>query len=372
MTDLDSVAKTAIEVSVNAKAGESILIRGWDHTIDLMSRLAWQSEKSRCNVLLCVQPEEHWLRSITRAPLNLIEKPSDPLIAALKESQAYVFTLGPRRPIPWKEIPERRRKAVSIWLDTRYDHSRFASAWARIAKKYGVRMLGIEATLATPERARALNLNVEEWRKVMFAGCSPNWNTIAKNASKLGRLLSSNERVNLSTPAGTRLSFRLDRRRVDYSDGITSEEKTKKGLVTFLPSGGIEVSIDEESAEGRVVFDLPVRLAGAVLANLKLNLKSGCVKEFDAERGRDAFKEYLSCNTNSRRLSFFGLGLNPNLRFGFTQDDKVLGGVTLGLGDNMAKGGQNWANGAEWWGAVSQATLSIGGTQVLRRGRLTG
>ncbi|MDV3244422.1 MAG: aminopeptidase [Nitrososphaerales archaeon] len=372
MTDLDSVAKTVIEISLNAKTGENVLIRGWDHTIDLMSRLAWQCERRNCNVLLSVQPEDLWLKSIMTSPLDLIENPSDPLIAALKESQAYVFTLGPRSPVPWKEIPERRHGAVSVWLDTRYDHSRFAAAWTRIAKKHKVRMLAIEATLATRERAEALGLNFEAWREVMYAGCSVNWKALSRSARRLTRILSGKEKVRLATPAGTDLQFGLDRRPVEYSDGLTGDEKTEKGLVTFLPSGGVEVSIDEGSAEGRIVYDLPIRVGGLIVRNLCLKVAGGRVTEFAAEGGREAFKEYLGAEGDVDRLGFFGLGLNPNLRFGFTQDDKVLGGVTLGLGDNEKKGGKNRANGREWWGAISEASLTVGGIQLMRRGKFMG
>ncbi len=372
MNKLDSVARTTIQVSLDARPGENILIHGWEHTIDLMSKLAWQCRKRGCEVLLSIQPEDLWFKSIVNSPLSVLESPGDPLIAALKESQAYVFTLGPRRPIPWKEIPARRRKAVSIWLDRRYDRSRFAEEWTRVAMKHRVRMLAIEATLATPERAKALGLDFRGWREVMFAGCSVDWKAVSRRALKLKRLLAGREKVHLTTPAGTQLEFRLDRRRVEYADGLTSEEKTKKGLVTFLPSGGIEVSIDEESAEGRIVYDLPVRPAGRVVRNLKLRVENGRVKEFGADEGKDAFEEYLSSGSGVERLTFFGLGLNPNLRFGFTQDDKVLGGVTLGLGDNEMKGGRIRANGREWWGVVSEATLTIGETQAMQRGRFLG
>jgi leucyl aminopeptidase (aminopeptidase T) len=371
MSDTDSVARTAIEVSLDVRSGENVLIHGWEHTLDLMSRMAWHCRRRGCNVMLSIQPEDLWFKTIMASPLSLLENPSDQLIAALKKSQAYVFTLGPRRPIPWKKIPEKRRGEVSVWLDRRYDHSRFAAKWAAVAKKYEVRMLAIEATLATPERARALGLNFKEWREVMLAGCSVDWKSVSRRSKGLIKLLSGQETVHLTTPAGTRLSFRLDRRRVEYSDGLTSEEKTNKGFVTFLPSGGIEVSIDEESAEGRIIYDLPIRLPGRTVRNLKLDIQDGQVREFSAEEGKDAFEEYLSNGGDAARLGFFSLGLNPNLRFGFTQDDKVLGGATLGLGDNKEKGGKNRANGNGWWGVVSEATVIIGETEVLQHGRFT-
>ncbi len=367
MIDLDSVARNAVEVSLNAIPGERILIQGWDHTIDLMSRLAWQSRKSGCHVLLSIQPEDLWLRSIIEAPTSLLERPPDHLLAALETSQVFVFTLGPRNPVPWKEIPEARRKAVSIWLDTRYDKSSFAAEWVKTARRRNVRMLGIEATLATPERAKAMNLDYAEWTEVMFAGCLANGQQMSRRARRLARFLSGSDTVRITTPHGTDMQLALDQRPVEYSDGLTNDEKTKKGLVTFLPSGDAQVSVDEETAEGRIVYDLPIRAGGQVVRKLTMKVERGRVVEFAAE-GRDAFKEYLTGGGDVNRLGFFGFGLNPKLRFGYTQDDKVLGGVTIGLGDNESKGGQNRAGGQEWWGCVSKATVTIGGTKIMNRG----
>ena len=99
-----------------------------------MSSLAFECRKHGCGVLLTFQPEDVWLRSVVETPMDLLESvPAHPA-AALRETDAYVFTLGPRRPVPWEEIPEER--LVSMWLDTRYDRSKFADDWAAIAKKH--------------------------------------------------------------------------------------------------------------------------------------------------------------------------------------------------------------------------------------------
>ena len=370
MFDLDSVARAAVEVSLHPRPGEKILIHGWDHTVDLMSELAWQCRSRGCHVMISVQPENFWLRSIVEAPMNQLETPPENLMAALEESQAFVFTLGPRHPIPWKEIPEERREEVSIWLDTRYDRSKFAETWAKVARKQSVRMLAIEATLATPERAAVMGLSFQEWRDVMFEGCLADWNEISQRARKVAKLLSGSDKVQITTPDGTDLEFRLDERAVEYADGLTSDEKASKGIVTFLPAGIVEVSIDEESAEGEVVYDLPIGAGSEVVRKLTLRIKRGRVVDNAAVEGKNAFQEYLRKEGDVNRLSFFGIGLNPNMRFGFTQDDKVLGGITIGLGDNETKGGRNHAKGQEWWGGVSRATVTIGGTQIMQLGRL--
>jgi leucyl aminopeptidase (aminopeptidase T) len=371
MVSLEEVAHKAIEVSLDVKSGETVWIHGWDHTIDLISLLAWECRKLGCQVLLTVQPEDFWLHSIMEAPLAMADRLSAIQASALRGTDAYIFTLGPRKPIPWERIPKERHRAVSIWLDERYDKSTFAKEWATIARDHKVRMLAIEATLATPERAEVLGLNYEKWKEIMLAGCVADYHEVAKRERSLTSLLSGEEEVHITTPRGTDLRFRLDRRPVGVSDGLTSKEKAEKGMVTFLPAGAIEVSASEESAEGRIVHDVPLRVESGTLVGLTLQIKNGRIMEFTAEEHREVFEHHLQEGKgDNNRFAFFGFGLNPHLRHGFTQDDKVLGGVTVGFGDNENKGGRNRADGHEWWASMTRATVTIGETKVMRDGVL--
>jgi leucyl aminopeptidase (aminopeptidase T) len=371
MVDLEDVAHKAIEVSLNVKPRETVWIHGWDHTVDLISLLAWECRKRGCQVLVTVQPEDFWLHSIMEAPLALIDRLSPLQASMLKEIDAYIFTLGPKKPIPWNRIPKERHRVVSIWLDERYDRSTFAREWSVIARDRRVKMLAIEATLATPERAEILGLNHEKWKEMMLAGCVADYHEIARRERNLTSPLGGEEEVHITTPCGTDLTFRLDRRPVGISDGLTSEEKAEKGRVTFLPAGAIEVSASEESAEGKIVYDVSVPTGSGVVAGLTLQIANGRIMEFAAEEHKELFGHYLEEGKGDiNRFAFFGLGLNPNLRHGFTQDDKVLGGVTVGFGDNKNKGGRNKADGHEFWASMTKATVTIGDIKIMQDGTL--
>ena len=360
MVSLEDVAYKAIEVSLGVKTGENVWIHGWDHTIELMSCLAWECRKRGCHVIITVQPEDFWLRTMIEAPLELVNRLEAYSASMLGETDAFVFTLGPKKPIPWERIPKERQESVSIWLDERYDKSAFAKEWAALARAREVRMLAIEATQATPERAEALGLNYEEWRDVMLEGCVADYYQIEKRGEILSSLLNARKEVCITTPHGTDLRFRLDNRRVETSGGIASQEKAKKGLVTFLPAGGVEVTGDERSAEGEVVFDVPVRVEGGPVVGLTLRVEDGIIVEYKARTGREVFENYLKEGSRDINcFASFGLGLNPNLRFGFTQDDKVLSGVTVSFGDNEKRGG-NRADGHGWGASITKATVIYG------------
>ena len=355
---------------MEVKPGDTVWISSWDHTLDLASALGLGCAKRGCPHLMTVQYEDAWLRSISELSREQLKVVPPQMGAALAKTDFFIFTMGPRKPIPWDSIPKTKRRLVSVWLDTRYDESPYAGEWARISKSRGVRTLALEVTLATPERAKALGLSYEEWRDVMFQGCLADHKEIVRRSRALARVLSGKGRVRISTPSGTELSLTLDRRPVEILDGIATRAKARRGLVTFLPAGAIEVSVNEESAEGRVVYDAPVRMDNQTIQGLEINLKDGRVHHHVATQGADVFERYLQGGgRDAGRFAFLGFGLNPNLRHGYTQDDKVLGEVTLGLGDNRTMEGKSRAS-EQWWASVTKSTVTVNGIEIMDEGKL--
>jgi leucyl aminopeptidase (aminopeptidase T) len=365
-----SLSKQILDGCLRTKPGQRVWINSWDHTLELASHLAWQCRERNCEVLLTVQPEDLWLRSMIEAPLELVDNLPAHLVAALEETDIYIYTMGPRKPIPWDKIPVDRRKSVSVWLDARYDKSRFAEQWAKVAKRNRLRMLAIEATLATQERAEEMGLDLEEWRQVMFEGCTTDPIEMASHGRALEPLMKGEGQVHVTTPFGTDLRFRLDKRPPDYSYGLATEEKAERGEVVFLPTGGIEVSAAEDSAEGRIVYDPLIRAGKSRIEALTVQVAQGRIKQFSARSGKEIFERYLREGSgDENRFAYFGFGLNPKLRHGFTQDDKVLGSTIVGFGRSSAVGGKNVAIG-QWWASMTKATVTISGEKVMENGKL--
>src|SRR5207247_760441 len=129
---------------------------------------------------------------------------------------------------------------------------------------------------------------------------------------------------------------------------------------------------NEQSGQGRIVFDKPIRslLKDGIINRLTLTISKGRIVNSSAGNQQQAFERWLKEGKGSvDRLAFFGFGLNPNLRHGFTQDDKVLGGVTIGFGDNSDKAGKNKAD-RGFWASMTGATVTIGNKHVMKDGKL--
>ncbi len=370
MVSQEALAHQILDVSLDLRRGERVWINSWDHTLDLTSNLAWECRKRGCEVLTTIQEEKLWLRSILEGPIELLDRLPDHLSAALGKTDVYIYTLGPSKPIPWDKIPRERRKLVTRWF---LEDNAFVRAWRSMAGARRVRMLGVEATLATRETAKALGLRYREWRRVMFDGCLADYHEIARHARSVAKTIGGHGEVHVTTAQGTDFRFTLADRPVDIGDGFASDERVREGRVVFLPAGGVEVSADEESGQGRIVFDAPILslVREGPIRKLALKVEDGRIIEHKAASGSAAFSRWLKRGQGDiDRFGFFGLGLNPKLRHGFTQDDKVLGGVTIGFGDNTDKAGTNKSESGGFWASMTGATVTIDNKVVMRGGTL--
>ena len=370
MTEPQQLISQIVDTCLNVKDGESVWIQTWDHSIGLASDVALACRKRGAHPIITLTTEDYWIRSLAETPKQLLETLPSGQSALLRQTDAFVFMLGPKSPINWSKIPQDRQELADVWYSS---SNRYMDQWRKIAKEHSIRILGIEYCLATQKRAQALGLNWHEWKATMLAGCLVNQPEIAVNCERISRKIREGHEVKIQTPFGTCLYFKLAGREVSKGDSIVSEEDAAKGIVKFLPSGFVEVAADEDSLEGTVVFDVPIIVKRSKrIEKLTLEFKQGKITRYYAQAGIEAFENYLKSGQGELdKFAFFGVGLNSGLKRGFTQDDKVLGGVTLGIGGNQDKGGKNKTIGnSMWWASMTQATLQIDSTFLVRYGRL--
>lgn len=325
----------------------------------MASEIALACQKKGAYPLITLNTEDHWTRSLQEIPRSTLEALPAHCAAALRQTDAFIFMIGPRNPVDWSKIPTEKQELANIWF---LESNKYLDSWRRIAQERRVRMLGIEHCLVTPKRAESFGLGYAEWREVMLAGCLVDQREIADRANLLAQTIRKAGKVRIQTPSGTSIEFKLNKREPIVGDSIVTIDDARKGAVKFLPSGFVEVAAGEDTAEGTVVYDAPILVRGKrSVQGLTLRFNDGKIVGYSARSGVEAFQDYMrSGQGDLDRFSFFGLGLNPGLKHGFTQDDKVLGGLTIGIGGNEDKGGKNQTIGnRHWWASMTEATLEI-------------
>jgi leucyl aminopeptidase (aminopeptidase T) len=364
------LARQVITQCLNIAKGENIWIQTWNHTIDLASEIALACLERGAQPFITLNDENYWTRSLQEAPKEFLEALPSTKAATLEQTDAFIFMLGPKKPVDWSRIPPEKQELANIWY---LESNKYVDSWRKIARKRSVRTLGIEYCLVTPERAKSFGINYEEWRRVMLAGCLADQRQIAERAAGLAKITRKSRTVNIQTSFGTNLNFMLVEREPVTGDSLVTKEDADKGIVKFLPSGFVEVAPDEDSAEGIVVYDVPIPVRGSrSIEGLTLHFSQGRVVRYSAQRGIEPFEDYIKSGQGDvDKFGFFGMGLNSGLIHGFTQDDKVLGGATIGIGGNEDKCGKNRTVGnRHWWASMSEATVKLDGKIVFSHGKL--
>jgi leucyl aminopeptidase (aminopeptidase T) len=191
--------------------------------------------------------------------------------------------------------------------------------------------------------------------------------------------LGGNAVVHITSPGGTDLRFRAGDRPVNLQDGDASQSRAARGVVLVdkeieLPAGAIRVAPIEDSVEGIVSFP-PSQWDGRPVEGLKLRFSGGRVVEVTATSGKEAAEaEMAKAGAAGRSFREFALGFNPLLAvpdrtpwipyYGYGA-----GVVRLSLGDNSELGGKV-TGGYVRWNFFTDLTVTVGGTEWVRNGRL--
>jgi len=185
--------------------------------------------------------------------------------------------------------------------------------------------------------------------------------------------------VQVTTPAGTDLRFRIGSRVVNFQDGDASRARADKGVVLIdreieLPAGAIRVAPLEETVQGTIVFP-PSQWSGRPVLGLKLGIVDGKVTSIEAEEGKEwAEREIDGAGEAGRSFRELALGLNPLLA---VPDERPwipyygygAGVVRLSLGDNSELGGKV-TGGYVRWNFFTDATVIVNGDTWVENGKL--
>ncbi len=161
------------------------------------------------------------------------------------------------------------------------------------------------------------------------------YEAIAAATEALASRLNGTKRVRVRTPAGTDVTF-------DVEGGVWFAER---GLCDIaggfgnLPGG--EVSLAPASADGVLVVDASISVVGKVSTPLTLELAHGRLMGASGE-GAEALLSFLRrFGPEAMNVAEIGIGMNPAARISghVLEDEKVLGTVHVGFGDNSNMGG---------------------------------
>jgi len=168
---------------------------------------------------------------------------------------------------------------------------------------------------------------------------------------KILRQLSEGSQLRVTSDAGTDITFSIDGQQGMASDGKYHEP----GSGGNLPPGEVYIAPKGKEVNGTIVVDGSSRTKdGTTLVStpIRIEVASGFIESIEGGREAKALQETLEWAAKRskypntvRRLSGFGIGLNPKAKVigAGIIDQKALGTAHVGIGSNYWFGGNVYA-----------------------------
>ncbi|MFO7740024.1 MAG: aminopeptidase [Desulfatiglandaceae bacterium] len=161
---------------------------------------------------------------------------------------------------------------------------------------------------------------------------------LREKTASVARALRKTEKISVTSPAGTNVTFSIGGRKVFTLDGYFQESM---GFAA-LPGGETPTSPEEGTANGTIVFDYSMDGIGLLRQPLKLEVKHGRVVSVTGDSEHTFFMDHIfETDPNTRNIAEFAIGTNPKARLtgNLAEDKKRLGTVHFAIGDNKSLGG---------------------------------
>ena len=356
------IAQNVVTQSLRIREDDVVLITASRHTLDLADEMATECRKAGAETTTAYFSEPVWYWSLQNLPLEWLRGASKIDLALLDVVTAFIDTHEVADPRPMTKIPAERWAA----------NSEGADHWYRKFLDRKVRSATLTIGLVTPQRARSYGFAFPAWKRAVENALRADYSRIAATGRKLRELLDgTSHEVHITSKNGTDLKFRLAARKCMVDDGILDDEDLSAGTFqTTLPAGSVYVAPDETSANGTVVFDLPIPQRGRLIRGLSWSFENGQVRRFVAEKNGDMIIPLWEKSSGDKsKFGVFGLGINHAAKAGYLDNTIVHGAVTLGIGDNKLIGGRNEST-FGFQGTLQRSTVMINGRPAISEGKL--
>lgn len=332
--EMRQLARQVLAKNVGLKKGESVVIEAWSNSLPYAEAMQMEARRMGATPLVLYESEPAYWDAVDSAP-QTIGNPGRPEWAALENADAYIYFWGPANRARLASLPDKKRQAIQA----------YNPKWYEVAGKKGVRGFRMEVALAEPENAERHGVDLEAWRKELISATFVDPKELAREGAKVAKAFEKGKSVRITHPNGTDLTLGLKHRKAIVQDGrIDDGDRKRKLNVDSLPAGAAIVALDEKVADGVLVSNRPMRVAGQgyTAEGARWAFKDGKLVSYSYESGGDRWtKPYAAAPKGKDQPGLLEIGLNRLMRDAPTFEDQELGTVTVYIGGNVAYGGAN-------------------------------
>ena len=192
------------------------------------------------------------------------------------------------------------------------------------------------------------------------------YNEIAKRSVKLAEIVSGGETARVTTPAGTDITMSIEGRECHADTGLVHNP----GDFSNLPAGEAYIAPVEGTANGIIVVD--GAMVGKVKKPVQIVVKDGYATQITGDKSAEELEKILEpFGQPGRNVAELGIGTNDKAKIvgSVLEDEKVMGTVHIGLGDNKSMGG-NVSVQSHLDGILLRPTLWVDDRMIMENGEL--
>jgi len=308
-------AQILVDHSTKVQPGDMVLIRYTDYGFGLAKAVYETAAKRGATSTIVQAPTESFRALYDYMPEEYLAKTSSIDLAAFKAMNVLISIRGEDNLMALKSVDKNkisiRNKATKPLLDE-YMGKRWVLTQAPDAISY----------------AQEAGMSSREYEGFVFNSVIHDWAAERMRMQKISDTMDKTSQVTIRG-VDTDLTFSIKGRKSVIDDGEHN-----------MPGGEVFTAPVEDSAEGKVYFDLPSILFGNEARDVTLKFSRGEVVDYKAGKGEDFLKAMLETDDNitekwSRRLGELGIGTNHGITQ-FTRnilfDEKMIGTIHLALG----------------------------------------
>lgn len=357
------VAEQVVTKSLRIRAGDSVFIDAWEHTLAQAEAMAAACIRAGARPTVHFFSDALFRTVLTDAPADLLRTPSPVLLAAFDHVTAAIYLSGPKDPAIFEAASPARGAMMNEGDNPLSDKSR----------QRKIRTAWIATAFATPERARQYGIDHAAWQRSVNEALTVDPTELAAVGGRVAAILREGKQVRITAPPGTDLTVNLIGRTPHLEDGVIDDQDLAvSNHHVVLPTGTVAVAPDERSANGTVTFPFAA-LWGKVIRDLRFMFGDGRLTSFTARENEATLRGFYEGATGDKdRLGSISLGINSraaSVGGGNLTDWLSEGAVSIGLGKNKGLGGELDSS-FHWFATLSGARVEVDGRVIAENGRV--
>jgi len=205
-------------------------------------------------------------------------------------------------------------------------------------------------------------------KEALMRTLTGNYKQMVYYSRKLSDILTIGRSATLTTKKGTHLTFSISRMKGKSDTGMIHQP----GQFSNLPAGEGCIGPVQGSTQGILVLDGSFPQIGLIKKPVRMTIKDGQIARIAGDDEAEKIRKLLRpFGKEGRNVAEIAIGTNPDAKItGCTlEDEKVLGTMHIGFGNNVSFGGKVAVK-CHFDGVIRKPTLVIDGKTILEEGEL--